>query len=260
MAYRNPRYMVDHALRDRGDENVFVSGEDPETPKVRLADGMVARPFRFDSIATDHYVAVDLSATPASYARAIIPAGHTLASAAWVIEQSASAGFSSPTTLGSGTFAAGTALLDLTFTASTQRYLRLRISTSGLWTLHELYFTNSRTTTRGPDPNWVDTPVVNVNVTTMRSGEEYGHRIGEQRQEISYTYNRMASADWDVFADLLTATSDGAEPFYLDRTDDGLPPMMVRMVSPPARAQDRPNPRALGETYRVALLMRESLA
>jgi len=259
MAYRNPRYMVAHALRDRGDENVTVSGADAETPQSRLGDGLIARPFRFDVSAADHFIAVDLGIIPESYSRAIIPAGHTLDGATWVIEEDDADDFATATTLGTDTFS-GTGLQDLAFTPSGERYLRLRIVDAGLWTLTELYITNSETTSRGPTPQWVDAPGVNVNVTTLRSGEEYGNRLGEQRRELAYTYNRLTGSDLALFELLLAATDDGSFAFYLDRTNDTSLPMMVRLAGPLSVSQDRPNPRATGESYRIAIAMRESLA
>lgn len=269
MAYRNPRFMFLHALRDAADGSVTVFDESASVfDSRRLYDGFIrnARSFTFGTAAANHYIAVDTGAGIVSYDRLIIPAGHTLGGVTYVIEDDDNSGFTSATQLATGDFPADTAIIDVSFTASTQRYLRVRFVDSGDYTLSEVFFSKTRTTVttpvpRGPDPQWTDQPVTNINVTRMRSGESYALKLGPRQASIVYLYHRISDNDLDLFLDLLDATDDGKEPFYLDRTEDNLPPLYVRLAEQITKVQDRSNPKGpLGPSYTLRLALTEEIA
>lgn len=269
MAYRNPRFMFAHALRDAADGSVVVEDDSAAPfPASRLYDGLIrsARQFEFGTAAANHYISVDTGASIPTYNRLIIPAGHDLGGVTYVIEDDDNAGFTSATSLGTADFPAGTALIDVSFTTSTQRYLRVRFVDSGDYQLSEVYFTKTRTLAGGPndahlDPAWIDQPVTNVNVTRMRSGEAYALQLGPNQQSIDYTFHRVSGADLTLFEDLLAQTGNGTEPFYLDRTSDSLPPLYVRLAAQMTFTQDRRAPNGpLGPSYEVHLVMNEEIA
>jgi len=266
MAYRRPRFMYDHALRDAAAGSVTITTPDSVFDEHRLYDGLIrpARSYEWGQALANHAVEVDLGAGIPTYDRLIIPAGHNLTGASYVVEDDDNSGFTSATSLASSSFPAGTALLDIPFTASAQRYLRLRITSSGDWRMSEVYFTKVVTTDatigRGPDPGWTDQPVTNVNLTRMRSGEGYALELGPIQQHIVYEFHKITAADRAMFEALLAATSSGTQPFYLDRTDDALPPIYVRLVEQITMVQDRKDPKALGPSYTVRVAMSEEIA
>ena len=261
--------MFAHALRDATFGSVTVFNSSASVfDQSRLYDGLArsTRRYEFGTTADDQFIAVDTGAGLPTYDRLIIPAGHNLGGVGYVIEDDDNSGFTSATALKTAAFPSGNGLIDVTGWISTQRYLRLRFTDSLDPTLSECYFTKIRTLGGGADdahlnPQWNDQPVTNVNLTLMRSGEGYALKLGPRQQSIAYTFHRCSGNDLALFNDLLNATVDGVEPFYLDRTDDALPPLYVRIAAQVTFTQDRKAPKGpLGPSYQVRLELREELA
>ena len=262
--YRNPRYVYDHAARDAGLSSVTVSGSAAtDFPQERLTDGLGNRPFQFAVLQVNNVLDVDLWANTATsgtvtVARMLIPDGHTLSGIDYHLAQSVSPDFiDGGEVLISGTLGSA---IDVEFGPTSSGHLRLSFDSSSQPELSELWYGNTRTTTRGPDPAWIDQKVSNVNRTTLRSGERYALTLGQERRQIAYTYHRLSATDLAVFQDLLTATDQGVEPFWLDTTDDTEAPLFVHLVTDIAISQDRPNPKATGTTFSVQITMLEHIA
>lgn len=261
MAYRNPLFGFLHAARTAGAAAVTPDDADAAYPKERLIDSQLRPRFRFGTTAANHRVDVDLGVGfPTGFDRLLIPTGHDLNGQAYTVQQDTAAGFPAPTLLGSGTFS-GTGTLDVALTASSQRYLRLTITPSGRWNLPELWYTTRQTTTRGPEPGWVDQPLPNVNETVLRSGARFAQKLGARRRQFSLGYAHLTDAERALFAtSLLDATSDGALPFWYWPPDDTEAPVLVHLAGQLTVVQDRQNPRATAQSWNGGLSLLESLA
>lgn len=262
MAYRLPLFAFLHAARTAGAAAVTPDDADAAYPKERLIDSQIRPRFRFGTTGANHRVDVDLGASfPTGFDRLLVPINHDVGGQAFTVQQDDNSGFATPTSLASGSFPAGTATIDVALTASTERYLRLTITPSGRWFLPELWYTKRETTTRGPEPGWVDQPLPNVVETVLRSGSRFGQKLGARRRQFSLSYTHLPDADRALFVvSLLDATNDGALPFWYWPPDDTEAPVLVHLAEPPSMVQDRDNPRATSQAWNGTFALLESLA
>lgn len=243
MAWRVPRYSYRHALRTIGVSGITVSpAADASFPVYNLIDDRASSFFKFGSSSSAAVIDGDLGATPPVVDRVVIPAGHNLSGATITVSEDDNAGFTSPNALGtSGTLTS--ALVDLSFTASSERYVRVAVNGTGTWELPQLYLTQTNTTTRGPEQRWADTLTDNVVQFALRSGSVASLELGPDRRTFEYAYRALDATDEAIFAALWSECKT-ARPFLLDPAYDSEAALFVKLAAPIDRQNDREVPNA----------------
>ena len=273
MAYRNPAFYFAHAARTAGIGAISINNgaAAADSPLDLLIDDRSGANFQYaaDPV-TASFIEVDRGvdfATLPTLDTWIIPAGNNFGEGGIVTleaEEDDNAGFSSPTSLHAplAISEGDTALQFQAFaTTSTQRFIRLQnniaISTRALaW--GELFFTQKRELTRGPDPEWDHPFVTNVFVSRSDAGVISTRVQGAAVQTFRMVFRNVSGADMQIFIDLFEAVGHDARPFYFDPPDDTLPTMLVRLIDAAGLQQDFLNP-GLDLSDRVTLELEELL-
>lgn len=229
MAYRNPIFYLDNAGTRRNATG--GSAFNPSFPRERLFDNSPAKIARFNVDQADNAISVDQgTGGPFTLDTAIIPAGHNLDGATIEWETSPlSAVWSSWGT----TVVSGDGVIFQSLPSTTERWIRARIATSGLWEFTELYFSLARTPVRGPDPAWRRPDIEPVD------GAEGPYRfsvvrLAPNRRVWRMTWRRTrpeaANDDEALFRDLRAMSPDS--PFYWANPEAAAadPPVYVRAV------------------------------
>jgi len=265
VAYRAPFFLAHHALRLAGDSAVTITGAAAAGfAKTRLLDSRHDAVFRWSAAQANHAITLDRGAGFAALPALdhfIIPSGHNFAGASAEVQSDDNSGFTSPTTRWTGTLPAGL-VSDAFATSSSERYLRLIVSTSGQWELAEFMPTVLRTpsTVTGPDPEYDDDLVPNYFETTLRSGNVYRLELGDDVREFAPRFRALTTADRATLDTLWTDTARGLYPLWYGPPDDAEPVLPCHLVGEYRRKQDSPNPIGTGLTFDVALRLREVLS
>ena len=260
MAWRNPRYAFLHAAREAGaaaisSQNIFATAQ----PKDLLIDDRLSDLAKFNAAATDHFVQVDRGAgTLEAIDRLVIPTGHNFNGANLRVRHADDAPFTSGVADLLATVAVASAgQLDYALTSSTKRYVRMDwpSSSSTAWEWGEWFLSRTRTTLRGPEPNWPHTPRHAVRTYDLPSGVTAILEEGPDRDAIEYLYNVVKdAADLAVFEDLIAAAGM-SHPFILDPAYDTEATAFFLLTAPIEREYDNPNPTvAISRSYRLRLL------
>ena len=101
MAWRNPRYAFQHAIRDSGVSSITViPSADADYPVDYLIDDRAGSLFKFDSSSGSSLIRIDRGAgSLEAVDRIIIPAGHNLDTKDIIVEDDDNVNFNSPATL-----------------------------------------------------------------------------------------------------------------------------------------------------------------
>lgn len=265
MAWRNPRYMILHAIRNAGASAITPTpAADADFPVDFLIDDRAGSLFKFGSSSSSAKLEIDRgTGTRTVVNRLIIPAGHNLDTMDLIVEEDDNSGFTSPATmLAATTVSAG--LIDETLNQGNQRYIRLRIIGTGTWEIPELYLTEMFTLTRGPDPEWLDRKRTNTLVFEKESGASALLSLGADRREFEFTYRNVD--DGDATSDLarlllLIDTVGTSRPFYLDPPFDTEGPIWVVRTEDGEDGHEGERPAATdAPVKRITLSMLEWLA
>jgi len=252
-----------HEARDRGVAHLDTDPDpvDPEFPLVHLIDGLPSRLFRFET--SPQFPNVDLdrgSGSLVALDRLVIPAGNQLASTVvYRVRDSAVSVFSSSTILASfnGTFGG---LLDIPLSPSaSQQFLRIQDEQSDINSplpMTELWYTQTVIPTRGPDPDWEQTPEARREVVELATGASATVVLGPQQDFIQIRFNGLSGSSFTALNDGLASVGFGAETFLFWPPDDRFGPRIVRLLDA-SRPQDSRSPKGTGPTYRWELTMRE---
>jgi hypothetical protein len=243
MTWQSFQYAFLHAARDAGAAAITDNSHGWLTanPKDFLIDDRAGSLATFDSSESDHWIEVDRgTGTLEAIDRLIIPSGHNLAGATLTV----TSGASSPpgtTRLTAAAVAAG--MIDEAVTSNNDRYVRIAFTvTSGAWAIPQLIYTRTRTTTRGPEPGWVDMLRHNTLDFTKESGSVASLALGADRRYFELTYRLVVlAADLLVFSDLLS-TCGTSKPFYIDEPFTGSDPIWVKLVEDSQQQLDRASP------------------
>jgi hypothetical protein len=215
----------------------------------------------FAGSAADHYYQIDRGATGLdAITRLIIPSGHNLGGNTITLQADDDVAFGSATALLT-TSAVAAGLIDKTFASNQERYLRLSINGTGTWAVPELVFTNTRTTTRGPEQGWVDMLLHNTLDFTKESGSIASLALGADRRLFELTYRDVIlTADLLVFSDLIS-TCGTSKPFWVDEPFTGSDPIWMKLTEDSRQVQDPAIPAATDAPQkRIELSMLEHLA
>lgn len=267
MAYRNPRFYFHHALRSAG--VAAIGGSTFATVNGVLSRGYVhdsglGRLGTFNAAAVNQYVKADRGSGYAllpSLDRLIIPSGHTISTNTLEVRSHTSDppdGVTGTLRYGPTAQAAGLRVLTLTSPILT-RYLSITVPSSGAWSFPELWLSQLRTTTRGPDPKWTDAKVGNQFEASMRSGETYRLELGAERRLFEFTYRALSGADLAVFTEMRTETRNGIFPLWVDPPDDAESAIPMQILGGLEFEQDFATP-SVGPQYAVKLRLLEVLA
>lgn len=257
MAYQNPTLMFLHAGRDAGASAITVTDEASGFPKARLIDDRQKALFKFNTSAANHTIDIDRGAEGLEgIDRLLIPTGHNLSGATVTIQADTVSNFATPTALGSGAVPAGLILFG--FGTNTERYLRVKIETSGQWELGEVIWTHTRAVTLGVVHRFSDRPEPNFAETTLKGAETFRQIDGPTQRRIVLEWARVSGSDLAIFDDLVSTTQAGALKFWIDGPDDSLPIVQVRAADGIPRTNDSPIP--LSEiTERISLDLLEAI-
>lgn len=260
MAYRSPFFVSHHALRTAGNAAVTVTNEAAGFPKYRLLDSRHDALFRFNTSAAGHTIVVDRGAgSLLSINRAVIPSGHNFSGASVVIESDDNAGFASATTMFTGTIPAG--LFDQVLTASAERYMRLRVTSTGQWELSEFILSVTRTPTVGPTPKYTDEQFPTYSETVLRSGNAYRLQLGDDRQRFAVEWSAVPVAEVVSLFDLVwTESGQGIYPVWYGGADSTLAILPVLLTDQIERRQSSPVPLTSGLYFDVRVSMLEQLS
>lgn len=251
MAWRAPRFMLLHELRRAGSAAVTVTDEAAGFPKYRLFDDRAGDVFKFNTSSSSHTIIVDRGADFASHDaidRLYIPDGHNL-TGTLDMDQDDNSGFTSPTTLISGTAAipaSGPVDVDLSF-PSTQRYVRVQFLGTGQWEIPELILTKTLTTSRGPDPEWSYVPEESALHSDKSSGATAHLLLGPDRGRWRLEYRFSSDSDDRTLFERVLAHPTTA-PFLLDPPYDDRSPLWVTLTER-RRRNDHPNPAGVADEH-----------
>jgi hypothetical protein len=146
--------------------------------------------------------------------------------ASYIVQEDDNAGFTSATTLKAGSMTSGTDL-DTSLTASTERYLRVKFVQSGAWSLGQLWYSTTVTTTAGPEQGWADTLIPNV--IQFPSGDAIQTDSDQQLFELRYPVAGAAAAADKTNLEALIAAVSTYRPFLLDPPYDTESVKLVKM-------------------------------
>lgn len=260
MSYQAMQFMGLHAAMAAGVGALTASHTiSTSTPIYRLADGRQNGLVTFAAAQNNPYITLDRGAgTLAPITRLLIPSGHNLATVTTIaVTADNDSGFGSPTTILSAV-AVSSGLINLALTSNSERYVRITFAgTSINPQLGELVYTDAKTLTRGPIPNWKDFKQINISATRSRAGVSSKEILGNPRRSFEFTHERLGSTDDGVVAQWLSDISYGAHNFYFVPPDSGEVPIWCELVGQYNRAQDRPAPIANGATYEVTFVLEE---
>lgn len=264
MAYRNPQYYFHHTLRSAGVAAIGGSTFSTTQPRAYVHDSGGGRNGAFNAAAVNQFVKADRGtgfATLPSCNRLIIPSGHTLSTNTLEVRHHTSDppdGVTGTLIYGPTAQAAGLRRLTLS-TPLTNRYVSVTVPASGAWAFPELWITEMRQTTRGPDPSWKDAKVANQFEASMRSGETYRLELGTERRFFEFTYRALSGADLIVFTDMRTETRNGLYPLYVGPPDDSEEVIMMQILGGLEFEQDFEVP-SNGAQYQLTIRLLEVLA
>lgn len=260
MAYQNPSYSFLHAAADAGaaamTENATV---DTSYPENNLIDYRPSSLFKWSNSAANHWIKIDRGAAGLEQInRLIIPAGHNLSTATFILQHSTADSWNGASTNAvSDTF--GTGLQDFSFTASTEQWWRLYITGTGAWEIGQLVLTNKRTPTRGIDPDWTRLKIASV-VKIPFPSRDVSLTTAPTRWLYRVRYNHVDATDLAIFDELFEETGS-AVPFYFDQPVSGGDPLLMGIQGDPDIRQDHTSPSGAGApTYRVEFTMLEQTA
>ncbi len=262
MSWRNPRFCYMHAARAVGasaitSKNAFHS----DYPKDFLIDDRAGSLCKFAGSASDHSIIVDLGASPVSVERVYVPVGHNYSGTQIGMEQDTDIAFPSPTGIlywKNTTAAAVDHAMDVN---SSERYVRFVWNGTGTWETPELILTQTKATSRGPEPGWEDYYRHNTLDFDKESGVIASLSLGADRRYFALSYRDVKlAADLTIFSDLVS-TCGTSKPFLFDPPFTTESAVWVKLVEDSRQLQDPAMPAATNSTQRqIRLSMLEHIA
>ena len=232
MAYRAPRYSYVHAVRDVGASAISLNPgtADTDFPLDNLIDERAGTLFKFDSTESDPSIEIDLGADfVTGLTRLIVPMPHNI-EVVYVYDDDA-ADFVGLTTLGSKDPVTAGETLDLTFTASTQRYIRIRLwnTSATLHYLPQLILTKVQEFDVGPVlGDALDGKAANVTRLNQPTGISPTIQHGADQRILEYFYENPltdAGGSTDITdMEALVAAVGMYRPFWVDPASFSTPP------------------------------------
>lgn len=219
MAWRVPRWALSHFARDAGvsalsaTDSGGTNREDPLYPLANLIDDRAGMLFKFTTSAAAHRIDMDRgSGTLLPITRLYIPANHNLTGTIDVLSDD-NASFSSPTThVNDAAVVAGTAV-DEEFSGGTERYWRLLFNGTGQWEMSELYYTDTLTTTIGPEQGWDDDLIEHVLHLEKASGAAAHFQQGPDQRRWRLVYPGVSGTA--SLVPLLSLFANGTHRLFL---------------------------------------------
>ncbi len=266
MAWRDPIFCFENLLRAAASLTP-TPAEDASYPVTRCYDDLLVPQFTHTSSGLNPQVSVDRGAgVEGSTPDRIIlgpnwdhDAGVTLQ-----VHEDNNSGYSSPTLLLTEVLGSldETAPLALPFDSSSsdERYIRWRMTGTCTPAYREVWLTQDRVLTAGPDPSYSKYPIANLSEVETMSGTTWRVQRGASREFMQYTFNAVDETDIAIFDDLDTETSSGLYPFWFFPPDSNLAPIFVELVEDVQREQASAVPKGTGELWNVTITMRERIA
>jgi hypothetical protein len=139
--------------------------------------------------------------------------------------------------------------------SSTHEYLRIVLASVGSSTadIGEIWLSQKREMSRGPDPGWDISSRSHKNDFTSMAGIDSSRITGPSVSTFRLAWNSLSGTDLDVIDDLLELAGT-ARPFYFTPPDTRYPEVMLcRLSRDPQLRQQRSNPGVSGPAYEVTL-------
>jgi hypothetical protein len=264
MAWRGFRFGIRHSLRDAGYSSVSVANTVATGDYLTFLFDERREAMAFTGAAANHHIQVDLGTGYASVTvdRMFIPLGHNYDTYDLRVREDDNSGMSSATTLYSVTPHSGTALIDVTLTESSERYIRTDWITDNFNpSTPELWLTKTLTPTAGPDFKWGDSYVHNVRSMVTEAGDRGDVQRGASQRvfELEYPYVDVAA---DIaMLDQLVEDVGMDQAFLLDPPFDDEDVLICKMAREPERtfAHSAPNSGSGSKAYRYRFTIIEQL-
>ena len=288
MAYQNPAFYFYHALRDSQD--IVTTPGSTQADQTPLYDSRIGALFQWDAaigtvaVPSNKSVTFQLSGTgtynqlndssfaadPAAAAMdTCIIAGHNIGGMEiTAFTQYDAVDLYSPNTpidvatngqivilpfTQGRTIPANTERLSFTIRPNDDTYAAVIPEISELW------FTQERELTRGPEPNW-NHPYR----TTQKRFESVGGvsstwMTGPARKTYRLTWRHLFGADRQIFLDMKEQTDDFSQPFFFRPPDDAYPTILVELDRDAGWTQDFMDPLISGTSDQITLPLIEVL-
>ena len=267
MAFRAPRYSHVHAARAVGVAAITLSQiEDPLFPADNLIDDRSSTLFKFNAASGGPNIIIDLGAGfDTGLDRLIIPADHNLTNIR--VWQDTAVDFPSATALASAAAQTPGTLIDYTFTASSEQFIKLSISgASTVWEIPQVVFTKiifGDSTSPGPNlADSLDGRQDNTTTLEQATGLRPSINHGPQQRVIEYTYESpLEGADLTAM-EAFIANVGTHRPFYVDPASFSTPPetdepaLAMKFSQMPESRNSIlvPSNNARSKTYRLPLI------
>jgi hypothetical protein len=245
MAWRNPRFSYLDAL---GDAYALAAGNittanavHADHPITRLFDGRRGPTFKFNASASDHTIVVDRGAGSLTAIDRVFVPWQAWGGATFKLEHDDNSGFTSATQAFSVSTTDGE-IVDEEFTSTSERYLRFTWpSGNDVWEMTELLTTAVVTTTRGPEPLWIDQQASNAERLDKASGASAVIGTGASTRTFALRYRMTTEADTTALDALIQAVGV-TTPFLFDPPFDDEDGLLVRFIEDPIPEFDHPIP------------------
>jgi len=266
MAWRDPIFCFENLLRV-ADTVTPTPAEDSSFPVTRCYDDQLTPIFKHTSSGLNPQLSLDRGATPAGSTPDRIIVGPNWVHGAGVtlqVQEDDNSGYTSATLLTTITLSGFDEASPLTepfdSSSSDERYIRVRMTGTCQPEYREVWLTQDRAITAGPDPTYLKYPVANLTEVETMSGTTWRVRRSENRELIEMTFRYVDSSDIAIFDDLQSETLDGLYPFWFFPPDDSADPLFMELIEDIRREQAATNPQGAGEHWDVTLRMRERIA
>ena len=222
MAFRNIRLGFLNAYREAGIANVTSEQtQDALYPIDNIMDDSASRTFRTNVSLGTHRIIVDRGlgwAALRGIDRIYIPAGHNLTGNLEVKDDSAIDFVTTPATLLTATAVSttvGEAFQD-EFTASTQRFVGVNFTSTGLWHIPEIILSETRTFVRGASMDDAIDTLEHQNLFIQHgNGAITVIELGGDRRRFEATWHNMHDADLTLLEEFIAEVGT-SRPFLID--------------------------------------------
>jgi hypothetical protein len=266
VTYQLPGFNFLHAGADAGVGSMTSSGVESAYPLDNLIDYRPSSLCKFDGTTSNEWIKIDRgTGTLEDVDRFIMPAGHNLATCD-LIRLHSSTNDADWTLLDGWNQTSESdpdGIIDRSFTATDDRWVRFTCLEAGtVWETTQLWWTNKRTPTIGPEVPWTEEQVPNT-VTVPFPSRTAALSLAGNRWRYDLTYNMVSGTDLTLFDDLIDEVGVDLLPFYFDCPDDTAPvgPLLMRIIaSSYSREQQHPTPSGSATVaYRIRFSMLEEI-
>jgi hypothetical protein len=263
MAYQNPAFYFQHAARVAQNADATPQPADA-TAEFNLFDDRQGEPLTFES-GPGVDVQTERVDTPAANAiDTMIVSGHN-----WngldldIIATEVGGGSPNPLLTGSTVTEADGVPIFREFAAapiSVWPVLKVQLLLGDTGTeLTEIWWTQKRELTRGPEPHWDHSWRREQHQFTSQSGVTSTWLTGANRKRYSMTWRHLVGADRQVFLDLREQTDGWSRPFWMRPPDTIYPTLLMELDRDSDWRQDFDSPLDSGTSDAITMPLIEVL-